>query len=41
MILWYHIERDQIFLSSELEPYFFALEYGIYWDKVEILGEFD
>lgn len=39
-MVWYHIEKDSIFLSSWLDVHFYGLHGGIRWDMVEVLGEF-
>lgn len=37
-LVWYHIERDEIFQSWELDCYFYALVGGVDWEKFELLG---
>lgn len=38
-MIYYFIERDEIFESSYLDIHFFSLLPGVAWDKVLILGE--
>lgn len=37
-LVYYHIERDEIFLSNYIDACFFHLINGVYWDQIEILG---
>lgn len=38
-VVWYHIPTDTIFLSREVEAYFFELSRLIVWEELLILGD--
>jgi len=37
-LVWYDIERDEIFINGWLDACFYQLIGGVNWDRYELLG---